>query len=229
MRTSTVMIIVGLLVSGAASQASAAEEALWLRYPAISPDGETIAFSYRGDLWTVASDGGIAVPLTTSGAHETMPVWSPDGALIAFASDRHGNFDVYVMPAAGGDARRLTFHSAGDETTSFTPDGAAVLFSSSRLDDVEHVGFPTGAQPELYRVAIDGGRPGQVLTTPAEHAVWAPDSHALAYSDVKGYETEWRKHDDSSFARDVWLWEHDSGDHVRLTDFGHDDRQPALL
>jgi hypothetical protein len=41
-----------------ASVASAAEPALWLRYPAISPDGETVIFSYRGDIYRVSSSGG---------------------------------------------------------------------------------------------------------------------------------------------------------------------------
>src|SRR5450759_5415887 len=83
-----------------------------MRYPAISPDGQTIAFTYKGDLYRVAASGGAATPLTQHPAEDFMPVWSHDGASIAFASDRHGNFDIYVMPAAGGEAKRLTFHSA---------------------------------------------------------------------------------------------------------------------
>ena len=65
--------------------------------------------------------------------------------------------------------------------------------------------FPTGAQPELYQVDLDGGMPGQVLTTPAIYAVFDRAGKRLAYSDQKGYEMEWRKHDNSSFARDVWI------------------------
>ena len=51
----------------------------WLRYPAISPDGKTIVFTYKGDLYRVPSGGGTAVPLTLHEAHDYMPVWSPDG------------------------------------------------------------------------------------------------------------------------------------------------------
>ena len=56
---------------------------LWLRYPAISPDGKNIAFSFEGHLFIVASTGGTALPLTAGPAHDTVPVWSPDSKLIA--------------------------------------------------------------------------------------------------------------------------------------------------
>ena len=208
--------------------ASAGETALWLRYPAISPDGQAIVFEYRGDIWKVSSSGGVAMPLTVNEAYDFMPVWSPDGSHIAFASDRAGNFDIYVMPAMGGTATRLTFHSANDLPTSFTPDGTAVLFSSGRLDAVTNVQFPhRRAQPELYRVGIGGGMPTQVLTTPALYAVWDRAGKRLAYSDNKGLEMEWRKHDNSSFARDVWIYDAESGRHTRLTQPGADDRQPV--
>ncbi len=200
---------------------------LWLRYPAIAPDGQTVAFGYRGDLWTVPAAGGVATPLTVHEAYEFAPVWAPDGSRIAFASDRYGDFDLFVMAANGGPATRLTFHSAEDIPTSFTPDGESVLFGSARLDAAENVQFPTRAQPELYRVALAGGMPEQVLTTPAEYAVWNRAATTLAYSDRKGYEMPWRKHDDSSFARDVWIYENASGEHTRLTQFGADDRQPV--
>jgi len=216
--------LAGALATGTAP---AAEQALWLRAPAISPDGSTIAFSYRGDVWTVPSAGGTATPLTVHPAADTMPVWSPDGTRLAFASDRYGNFDVFVMAAGGGDATRLTVHSAEDIPYSFTPDGTAVLFGSSRLDSVTNVQFPTPAQPELYKVALSGGMQTQVLSTPAAYAVFDRAGKRLAYSDQKGYEMEWRKHDNSSFARDVWVWDVAANTHTRLTDFGFDDRQPV--
>ncbi len=216
-----------LVAAGALGSVWGAEHARWLRYPAISPDGSTVAFSYHGDVWSVPVAGGTATPLTLHPAHDTLPVWSPDGSKIAFASDRYGNLDVFVMPSAGGEATRLTFHSSDDVPTSFTPDGKAVLFSSARLDAVANVQFPTPAQPELYEVALAGGMPRQVLTTPALYAAFDRAGKRLAYSDQKGYEMEWRKHDDSSFARDVWIWDVAANRHTRLTAFGADDRQPV--
>ncbi|MDX2438215.1 MAG: S41 family peptidase [Acidobacteriota bacterium] len=216
------------LAATTATTVAAAEDAQWLRYPAISPDGGTVAFSYRGDLWSVPASGGRSTQLTVHAGHDFMPVWSPDGSQIAFASDRYGNYDIFVMPAAGGAATRLTFHSASDITASFTPDGGHVLFSSGRLDAQSMVGYPRrGSQPELYSVAVTGGMPKQVLTTPALHAVWDSAGERMVYSDRKGLETPWRKHDDSSFARDVWIYDAGTGEHTQLTGFGADDRQPV--
>src|SRR5689334_10679197 len=79
--------------------APANDTPLWLRYPAISPDGQTIAFSYQGDIYVVPAVGGAATPITIGESYEYAPVWSHDGRSIAFASDRYGDFDVFVMPS----------------------------------------------------------------------------------------------------------------------------------
>src|SRR5215213_1102295 len=107
---------------------------LWLRYPAISPDGQTILFEYKGDIWTVPASGGNAVPMTLSETYEFAPVWSHDGKSIAFASDRYGNFDVFVMPANGGEAKRLTYNSTREVPSTFTADDKAIIFNGNRQD-----------------------------------------------------------------------------------------------
>jgi Tol biopolymer transport system component/C-terminal processing protease CtpA/Prc len=226
LRRALVLLAIGSALAHPGA-ASGAERALWLRYPAISPDGKTVVFEYRGNLWKVPSTGGPATALTVGDDYNSRPVWSPDGSQIAFASDRNGNFDVFVMPAEGGEAKRLTFHSADETPTSFTPDGKAVLFTASILDAPTNVEFPNDAQPELYRVTLDGHRPQQVLTTPAMYAVYDRAGKRLAYSDQKGYEMEWRKHDNSSFARQLWMYDVASNKHTRLTAFGADNRQPV--
>ena len=99
-----------------------AENPLWMRYPAISPDGTQIAFSYQGDIYKVAVEGGQAARLTTNNAFDSNPIWSPDGQKIAFVSDReNSNKDIFLMPATGGTAKRLTTHTSTEKPYTFTP------------------------------------------------------------------------------------------------------------
>ena len=130
----------------------------WARYPAISPDGSAIVFTYKGDLFRVASDGGVATQLTFHKAHDYKAVWSKDGKRIAFASDRYGNFDIFVMDALGGAATRLTFHSNDETPYTFSHDDTYVFFGAVRQDAVKHRQYPTRVQPELYKVASNAGK-----------------------------------------------------------------------
>ncbi len=201
---------------------------LWLRDVAISPDGTQIAFCYKGDIWTVPSDGGRAVRLTTLDSYEANPVWSPDGSLIAFASDRNGGFDVYIMSAGGGGAERLTFNSASEIPSAFTPDGKNVLFSATIQDPAQSALFPYAAMTELYSVPVRGGKTSQVLGTPAEYVSYSPDGRFFLYQDRKGGEDEWRKHHTSSVTRDIWRYDTSTGKHTNLTNRPGEDRNPVL-
>lgn len=205
-----------------------ADEPLWLRYTSISPDGSQILFTYQGDIYKVAAYGGPAIPMTIHEAHDYMPVWSNDGSKIAFASDRYGDFDVYVMSSNGGKAERLTYHSSGDFPSDFTPDDSRVIFTSSRLDDHRNQQYPSGVLSELYSVPVTGGRVLQVLTTPAENAVYSNDGSMIAFHDRKGYEDEFRKHHTSSVTRDVWVYDTQSGDYTMVAGWEGEDRNPQF-
>lgn len=201
---------------------------LWMRDVQISPDGNTIAFCYKGDIYTVNVQGGTAKQLTTQNSYECTPIWSPDSKQIAFASDRDGNFDIYIMSANGGSALKLTKHSASEIPSTFTPDGKNVIFSASIQDPAQSALFPSSAMTELYQVPITGGRTRQILATPAESVCFTNDKKSFLYQDRKGFEDDWRKHHTSSVTRDIWLYDTKSGKHTNLTNIGGEDRDPSL-
>jgi tricorn protease len=225
------IVIFGALPASAAaaSDLGPIERPLWLRYPAISPDGTQIAFAFEGNLFVVPAAGGTARALTANGHHNFMPVWSPDGKYLAYAADTYGNFDVFLISSAGGPARRLTYNSNPEYPTDFTPDGKNVVFWGHRMDARTNVQFPQPKyMPELYQVSVEEGRrPVQILTTPALAARYNEAGDKLLYEDLKGYENLWRKHHQSPVAHDIWVYDVKSGQHTKLTDFPGEDRNPV--
>jgi Tol biopolymer transport system component/C-terminal processing protease CtpA/Prc len=205
------------------------DEALWLRYPSISPNGQEIVFSYKGDMYKVPSTGGTATPLTLHEAHDFMPIWSPDGSKIAFASDRFGNFDVFTIPSTGGTAKRITYHSGNDYPWDFTPDGKNVIFSSPRNDLNTSVRFPNrGLFGKLYQVAVDGGRNLLISTAGFQNARFDSNGERIIFQDRKGYEDEWRKHHTSSVTRDIWVYDISNEKYTKVSDFEGEDREPIF-
>lgn len=235
-----------LLASPLAPMASSGEDSpVWMRYSAISPDGTTIAFSYKGDIYTVPVSGGKATMITTHPAHDTQPVWSPDSKSIAFASDRMGNMDVYLVSKEGGVPTRLTTHS-GNETPVAFQNNETLLFSANVLPSAESVQFPGNTFAQVYAVNVKGAlesknytpqRPVMFSTLPLEYISFSKDSKTLLFNDKKGYEDPWRKHHTSSITRDIWLCSLPSGNgnnpaktgtYTKLSSFNGEDRNPVL-
>lgn len=211
-----------------AAMTATAETQLWLRDARISPDGSTIAFTYRGDIFTVPAKGGTARRLTSLPSYESVPIWSPDSRSIAFASDREGSNDIYVMPATGGEPVRLTSTSTAEIPEAFTPDGGSIIFSAAMQMPATSMGFPSARFTQLWSVPVEGGRPVQILGTPAQMMAWLPDGKSFIYQDYKGVEDEWRKHHTSSVTRDIWKYDAATGRHTNLTSRGGEDRNPVV-
>ncbi|GHS99388.1 tricorn protease [Bacteroidia bacterium] len=201
---------------------------LWLRYPAISPDGSQIAFSYKGDLYTVPVSGGDAKQLTMHVAHDYMPVWSPDGQNIAFASNRFGNFDIYLTSVNGGNATRLTTFSGAESPYAFTPDGKYIVFGAKIQAPAASAAFPSPVMSELYKVSVSGGRPEQMLATPAENIFFTKDGKRFVYQDRKGQEDRLRKHHQSSVTRNIWMYDLTTQKFTELISDPGEDNYPVL-
>lgn len=200
---------------------------LWMRYTNISPNGDYILFSYQADLYKVKAEGGLAIPLTQNEGRDFMPIWSPDGEKIAFASDRYGNYDVFIMNKDGGELKRLTHHSSSDRPYSFSADGKSVLFSSTRMDNAQSVYFPYRGLPEAYSVSIEGGEPVQITSVPMEEMNVNQKTGKWLYQDKKGYENEFRKHHTSSVTRDIWLFDPEKDAYSQIINRPGEDRDPV--
>ena len=221
MKKSLATIIAAL---SAVSGAFAAEAPLWLRNTAISPDGATIAFTYRGDIFTVSVGGGEARQLSSDPAYDTAPVWSPDGSRIAFASDRMGSTDIYVVAAGGGTPVRLTTHSGTEMPLAWLND-STVLFRAA-LHPSHHALNDAFFQQTYAVKAVPGSRPVPYLSLHMESADVAPDG-AVIFEEHKSYENKWRKHERSAGTPDIQMYK--DGRFTRLTDFKGSDRNPVWL
>lgn len=99
----------------------------------VSADGNWLLFastqhSPASDLYAQPVGSRVVTRLTTDPAQDVMPSISPDGERIAFASDRNGNWDIWVMPSAGGQAMQVTSDATHDLHPSWSPDGTHLVF-----------------------------------------------------------------------------------------------------
>lgn len=216
-------------LTGSAAESTVTTRPLWMRDVQISPDGASIAFTYKGDIWVVPTQGGMARQLTATDYYETTPVWSPDGKSIAYACARHGNLDVFMIDVRGGRPQRLTSNSAAETPEAFSPDGKSIYFSAAIQAPATSAMFPSSRMTQLYKVAVCGGAPEQVLGTPAQLMSWTDKTgKSFVYQDVKGFEDQWRKHHTSSVTRDLWLYDGATGKHTNLTNRAGEDRNPVV-
>ena len=196
-----------------------------MRFCSISPDGQTIAFSYKGDLFTVPVTGGTAKQITTNPAYDYCPVWSPDGSKIAFASDREGGINVWIISKNGGVPTQITTSSHYKNVLTFS-DNDHVLFSMADMPSRQTIIPALGKFPQVYEVSIKGGRPRMYTTLPMADVNINRKTGDILYHDIKGSEDMYRKHHKSPICRDIWMMSKNKK-FTKLTDFEGEDRTPV--
>ncbi len=149
----------------------------FLSNPSLTPDGQTVIFSFEGDLWKANIKDGNATRLTAMQGYESNPRVSPDGKWLAFTGRQSGNPDIYLMSLSGGEIKQLTFHSASDDMDSWSWDSKTIYFTSNRY-----------SRSSGFKVSINGGTAQRVLGDNYflyDHNIWEhPTSGELFFNDT---------------------------------------------
>jgi len=173
----------------------------YLTEPAVCPTRPEIAFVSGGDIWMVPAKGGEAHLLVSHPADESRPLYSPDGAQLAFVSTRTGNGDIYVLTLASGALKRLTFDDGMDQLDGWSRDGKWLYFSSGTHD--------VNRKNDIYRVSAEGGTPLAVSAdrfTNEFEAAPSPDGTTIAFA-ARGISDQqwWRRGYSHLDESEIWL------------------------
>jgi len=165
----------------------------------LSPDGKTVVFSWRGDIWSAPVEGGASVQLTAHPADDDGPCFSPDGKNIAFTSDRCGRNQIFIMPVEGGSPERLTFHSEGYTLIEWTGDGTSLLVSCARDQywrDSTRLFLIDSKKRGPEKLLFNAGLRTGVLSPAGDYVLFTREGHR-----------RWRKGYVGPQASQIWLYD----------------------
>jgi len=156
----------------------------------------TLSFNGNSDIYTVNADSGEQIArLTNAPGIDTSAAFSPDGAQIAFVSERSGGAQIYVMPAAGGEARRVTFHGSHNTDPAWSPDGTKLAYVSR------------DGNFDVFTCGLDGR--GVIRITQGqgdnEDPSWSPNGQYVAFSSTR------------TGTGQIWISTADGYHHVQVT------------
>ncbi|MCX8105633.1 MAG: PDZ domain-containing protein [Ignavibacterium album] len=178
---------------------SAQVDAQMLQYPDVSKTH--ITFTYAGDIWIVAKEGGTAYKLTSAKGVEGFAKFSPDGSMIAFSGNYDGNVDVYVIPSLGGLPKRITHHGMSDRIIDWFPDGKNLIFASSRESGKQRFN-------QFYKVSKDGGIAEKLPLPYAEFGSVSPDGKKIAFTIISSAFRTWKRYL-GGMAADIFIFDFD--------------------
>ncbi len=209
-----------VIVTTAAFLRAADDTTRLLRFPATND--QAITFSYGGQLYTVAADGGTARRLTDAPGYAIFPRYSSDGAQLAFTAQYDGNTEVYVMPASGGSPKRLTTSATLDRDDladrmgpnnivfGWRHTAAEVVFRSRWHSFNPFIG-------QLYTVGLEGDVPTQLPVPRGGFVSYSPDDTKIAYNRVFREFRTWKQYR-GGMADDIWIFDLKSGALENITD-----------
>ena len=205
---------------------ASAREAIRLpNNPALSPDGQWLAFDWNGDIWLASSAGGLAKPLTANPAKDSQPKFSPDGKEIAFVSDREGSPQIFVMPVTGGSPTQVTFHTAGYSLNEWLADGSGWLVTTTRDNGW---GRRNNDRLQIVKRWTDiNKRPADELLFDdyGANGTLSPDGKTVVFT-REGPEW-WRKGYKGSQSAQLWSYERETKKFARLDTGAWDSRWPV--
>lgn len=201
------MILSVVLMATALVSFAANDEARLLRFPAVG--GETIVFSYAGNLYSVGIDGGTASKLTSHVGYEVFPRISPDGKTIAFTAQYDGNTEVYTMPITGGEPKRITYTAKVERDNvgermgpnnivmCWSPDGKYIVFRNKQW-------CFSGLRAQLQKVSAEGGVPFDIPTSEGGFCSYSPDGKYLVMNRMFREFRTWKYYKGGQ-ADDIWI------------------------
>ncbi len=184
----------------------------FMQKPAISPDGNTVCFSYMSDLWTIPFEGGEAKRLTVSKGNDTNPAFSPDGKTIAFNSNRDGFWGIYLIPAEGGEAKCIS--KEGLTVVDWFKNGKKLLATGYQL--------PNGTN--FMEVPLDGTHPTIITEIGSSLAQLSPDNKKIIFSN-RGSNT--RERYIGSINGQIWEYDIKNKSYTQLTKTEYTEKYPV--
>ena len=171
--------------------------------PELSPNGERIVFTNHGNgIWVMRPDG--KNPHAITNRDDIDPTWSPNGAMIAFASSRDGRRQLFVMDKDGSEVRQVTDLSDMGGRSTWSPDGTKLAFYRGPAGD-----------HDIYVINIDGTGL-QRLTDGGDNLgpTWSPDGNWIAFTSFRDGNNE------------IYIMHPDGSGVRRLTNSSTSDWQP---